>query len=248
MGVAEKPLTAPLASTADPLAEPRRGFGDGWARGAWHRRLRLGGHSRAPVDRHLVASAPAAQDPAVFQPSIRPGPSTGAPRRRARGHSSDDPDCGKGTGASLRDPFEVLGVDASASVGELRRAYRELVRRYHPDRHANADETERRRLHEQVAEITAAYRMVNDARELERYQRLRRSRTDRSRSPQPGPDGVRFTAAAPTEESSVEFAPGDPDFDYRKRARIEFTVSDGRPPPAPWAMPRRRRGPRRWRL
>lgn len=36
--------------------------------------------------------------------------------------------------ATVLSPFEVLGVSESASPDEVRRAYRRLVRRYHPDR------------------------------------------------------------------------------------------------------------------
>jgi molecular chaperone DnaJ len=35
----------------------------------------------------------------------------------------------------MGDPYEVLGVTPGATPDEVRRAYRELVRRHHPDRH-----------------------------------------------------------------------------------------------------------------
>ena len=37
----------------------------------------------------------------------------------------------------MNDPYAVLGVNASASDEEVKRAYRDLVKKYHPDNYAN---------------------------------------------------------------------------------------------------------------
>lgn len=35
----------------------------------------------------------------------------------------------------VRDPYQVLGLRPGASEAEIKRAYRELVKKYHPDRY-----------------------------------------------------------------------------------------------------------------
>ena len=55
----------------------------------------------------------------------------------------------------MRDPYEVLGVSKNASQAEVKRAYRELAKKYHPDNYINnplADLAE-----EKMKEINEAY-------------------------------------------------------------------------------------------
>jgi curved DNA-binding protein CbpA len=54
-----------------------------------------------------------------------------------------------------RDPFEVLGVPASASSEELHDAYRRLVKLHHPDRNGGSAESTRK-----FQEIQNAYEAV----------------------------------------------------------------------------------------
>lgn len=37
----------------------------------------------------------------------------------------------------MKNPYEVLGIKEGASEEEIRRAYKELARKYHPDKYAN---------------------------------------------------------------------------------------------------------------
>ena len=57
----------------------------------------------------------------------------------------------------MRDPYQVLGVAKSASEAEIKKAFRNLAKKHHPDTHAG-DETAKKRFQE----ISAAYDIVGD--------------------------------------------------------------------------------------
>ena len=142
----------------------------------------------------------------------------------------------------MEDPYEVLGLSSDASPEQIRLAYRRLVRQHHPDRHQDEGPQQQAARHSRIADITAAYRMLNDPTELERFRRLQRRRARGSSSAEPGRDGVHFTASS---SGAVEPAPGDPDFDYRQRAPSEFYVGEETAGRGPWVA---REEPRRsWR-
>lgn len=56
--------------------------------------------------------------------------------------------------------YRVLGLASEAPADEVKRAYRRLVREYHPDLHPDATSDERRALASRFAEVTAAYRAL----------------------------------------------------------------------------------------
>ncbi len=57
----------------------------------------------------------------------------------------------------MRDPYDMLGVDRSASAAEIKRAYRKLAKESHPDRHKGDA-----RAKDRFAEINAAYEVIGD--------------------------------------------------------------------------------------
>lgn len=61
---------------------------------------------------------------------------------------------------SLASARRVLGVAAGSSRDQVRIAYRQLANRYHPDRHADQGEEERRLATECMAAINEAYRLL----------------------------------------------------------------------------------------
>src|SRR5712692_4357677 len=62
------------------------------------------------------------------------------------------------------DLYRVLGVERSASADEIRRAYRRLARRHHPDVNPGNKEAG-----EKFKEITAAYEVLSDEKKRKAY-------------------------------------------------------------------------------
>lgn len=65
-----------------------------------------------------------------------------------------------------RDYYEVLGVSRSATIDEIKSAYRKLAMKYHPDRNPGDKEAE-----EKFKEATEAYEVLSDPEKRERYDR-----------------------------------------------------------------------------
>jgi DnaJ-class molecular chaperone len=57
----------------------------------------------------------------------------------------------------MRDPYDVLGVSKSASEAEIKKAFRGLAKKHHPDKHAGDAAAQKR-----FQEISAAYDIVGD--------------------------------------------------------------------------------------
>jgi molecular chaperone DnaJ len=66
-----------------------------------------------------------------------------------------------------KDYYELLGVDKNASADDLKKAYRKLAIKYHPDKNPGDKEAE-----EKFKEIAEAYSVLSDADKKARYDRF----------------------------------------------------------------------------
>lgn len=62
----------------------------------------------------------------------------------------------------MRNPYEVLGLREGASIDEVKKAYRELVKKYHPDQYG--DNPLKELAEEKLKEINEAYNMIMEGR------------------------------------------------------------------------------------
>ena len=65
--------------------------------------------------------------------------------------------------STKRDYYDILGVDKKASQAEIKKAYRALALKYHPDKNKEKEATER------FKEVTAAYEVLSDSKKRQTY-------------------------------------------------------------------------------
>ncbi len=70
---------------------------------------------------------------------------------------------------SAKDYYDILGVAESASENDIKRSYRTLAKKYHPD--ANPDNPE---AEERFKNISEAYEVLKDSQKRQRYDQMRR--------------------------------------------------------------------------
>jgi DnaJ-class molecular chaperone len=101
----------------------------------------------------------------------------------------------------MADPYEILGVAKAASHDEIRKAYRGLAKKYHPDLNPGNKEAE-----QSFKDVSAAYDIIGDE--------TKRKRFDAGEIDATG-------AEAPQRRYYREYAEADPDNRYARQAHSE---------------------------
>jgi DnaJ-class molecular chaperone len=143
----------------------------------------------------------------------------------------------------MEDPYDVLGVDRSASLEDIRKAYRGLAKKLHPDLNPGNREAEAR-----FKDVASAYDLLSDKEKRQRYddgeidatgaerprQRFYKDYASQSDSPYGNASG--FADFAESDDILAEFlrqqaharanAPG-PDLSYRLQVEFLDAVNGG---------------------
>ena len=120
-----------------------------------------------------------------------------------------------------KDYYKVMGVERDATQDEIKRAYRKLARKYHPDvsKESNAEE--------QFKEVGEAYAVLKDPEKRTAYDQLGENlKTGEDFRPPPNWDqGFEFHGGGPSGGSPEDFS----DFFETLFGRGGFTQADHRP-------------------
>jgi DnaJ-class molecular chaperone len=95
----------------------------------------------------------------------------------------------------MKDYYQILGVSKSASAEEIKRAYRKLALKHHPDRGGN---------HDEFTKINEAYQVLSDQNKRAQYDRFGSAGTDGFSDTSKGTGGFSSTG-----DQGFEFNFGD---------------------------------------
>jgi molecular chaperone DnaJ len=68
-----------------------------------------------------------------------------------------------------KDYYEILGVAKNATEDEIKKAYRKLSMQWHPDRHVNDSEEDKKKAEDKFKEIAEAYSVLSDKDKRSKY-------------------------------------------------------------------------------
>lgn len=103
----------------------------------------------------------------------------------------------------FKDYYAVLGVSESATPEEIKKAYRKLARKYHPDVSKESDAGDR------FKEVGEAYEVLKDPEKRAEYDQLRKygAQTDGGFQPPPGWQSASgFSSGGYTEADARQFS------------------------------------------
>ncbi|QLL33853.1 hypothetical protein HG536_0F01780 [Torulaspora globosa] len=72
-----------------------------------------------------------------------------------------------------RDYYKILGIPESASSKQIRKAYLDFTKKYHPDKQGQLSEEEENKVHEKMSQINEAYETLYDDQKRREYDQAR---------------------------------------------------------------------------
>mmetsp|Transcript_8069 Transcript_8069/g.10858 ORF Transcript_8069/g.10858 Transcript_8069/m.10858 type:complete len:586 (-) Transcript_8069:172-1929(-) len=71
--------------------------------------------------------------------------------------------------ASRKDFYKILGVTRDATDAEIKKSYRKKALKWHPDRHGNSTEEQKKKAEETFRDVNLAYEVLSDPQKKQRY-------------------------------------------------------------------------------
>ncbi|PPE03785.1 molecular chaperone DnaJ [Holospora curviuscula] len=120
----------------------------------------------------------------------------------------------------MADYYKVLGVPSNASLQDIKKAYRKLALKYHPDQHQSSSNTEKEKAEKIFKEATEAYEVLGDEKKRKMYDQM-------------GPEGFRQSSSGGSgfegfSEGGFDFSSIFEDFFSNFGSTGQPTVSKGR--------------------
>ncbi|CCF55600.1 hypothetical protein KAFR_0A01620 [Kazachstania africana CBS 2517] len=79
-----------------------------------------------------------------------------------------------------KDYYKILGISKEATSKDIRKAYLQLTKRYHPDKQGHLSESEQKKNHEKMSEINEAYETLSDEAKKSEYDSVRSGKSNQN--------------------------------------------------------------------